>query len=56
MLFCIEPVLIVAFWFWERHVEFSIGGVPLMRTSLWYKGKFAAVQLIAGLGWADFLS
>ncbi|KAK4701741.1 hypothetical protein P7C70_g4486, partial [Phenoliferia sp. Uapishka_3] len=55
-LFSIGVILIVSFWFWEKHVEFVRRGIPLMRTSLWYKGRFAAVQLIAFFGWSAFSS
>ncbi|KAL8279915.1 hypothetical protein RQP46_007765 [Phenoliferia psychrophenolica] len=56
VLFCVGIIMIAAFWFWEKHVEFGRCGVPLMRTSLWHKGKFAPVMLLAGLGWAGFSS
>ncbi|KAK4046955.1 hypothetical protein OIO90_006373 [Microbotryomycetes sp. JL221] len=48
--------LCIAFWFWERHLEFHTTRQPLMHTSLWFKERFALVQLIAALGWCSFAS
>ncbi|KAK4049932.1 hypothetical protein OIV83_003756 [Microbotryomycetes sp. JL201] len=48
--------LLVAFWFWERHLELKTTRQPLMQTRLWFKGRFAIVQLIAALGWCSFSS
>ncbi|CEQ42772.1 SPOSA6832_04614, partial [Sporobolomyces salmonicolor] len=55
-LFSVSILLLVAFWFYERHLEFHTSRPPLMKTSLWFKGRFAAVQLIGALGWSCFAS
>ncbi|KAM0751514.1 putative efflux transporter [Meredithblackwellia eburnea MCA 4105] len=55
-LLVVGVILLATFWFWERHLEYSTNKKPLMRTSLWFKGRFAAVQLLACLGWSGFSS
>ncbi|GAA5874370.1 hypothetical protein JCM1840_001362 [Sporobolomyces johnsonii] len=55
-LFSVSILLLVAFWFYERHLELHTSRPPLMKTSLWFKGRFAAVQLIGALGWSCFAS
>ncbi|KAI5481092.1 Major Facilitator Superfamily protein [Pseudohyphozyma bogoriensis] len=55
-LFSVSIILLVAFWFWERYVEEKTDRVALMKTSLWFKGRFAMVQLIGALAWACFTS
>lgn len=56
VLFSLSIIILALFWFWEDHLEKSATGVPLMKTSLWFQGKFALVQLIAALGWSAFSS
>lgn len=60
VLFVVGVLLIAGFWFWERYLEKAanagVGRQPLMRPSLWFKGRFAIVQLIAALGWCSFSS
>jgi hypothetical protein len=55
-LFCAGILLLVAFWFWERHLEYKTDQAPLMKTSLWFKGRFFVVQIIGALGWSAFAS
>ncbi|GAA6053235.1 hypothetical protein JCM3770_002670 [Rhodotorula araucariae] len=55
-LLILSILLFVVFWFYERHLEFRTSRPPLMRTSIWFKGRFAIVQLIGGLGWSSFAS
>jgi hypothetical protein len=58
VLLIVGLALIVGFWFWERHLEFSAANstIPLMKTSLWHKGKFTIMQLIATFAWSAFAS
>lgn len=55
-LLAVSVVCFVAFWFYERHLERHTTSAPLMSTSLWFKGRFAVVQLIGALGWSAFAS
>ncbi|BGP35053.1 hypothetical protein JCM10296v2_006883 [Rhodotorula toruloides] len=55
-LLAVSIILCVVFWFYERHLEFRTPHPPLMRTSIWFKGRFAIVQLIGALGWSCFAS
>ncbi|GAA5940651.1 hypothetical protein JCM3775_004752 [Rhodotorula graminis] len=55
-LLAISIILFFAFWFWERHLEFGTERHPLMHTAIWFKGRFAVVQLIGALGWSGFAS
>lgn len=55
-LLAVSVVCFVAFWFYERHLELRTTFPPLMRTSIWFKGRFAVVQLIGALGWSSFAS
>ncbi|BGP03153.1 hypothetical protein NBRC10513v2_006882 [Rhodotorula toruloides] len=55
-LLAVSIILFVVFWFYERHLEFRTPHPPLMRTSIWFKGRFAIVQLIGALGWSCFAS
>ena len=56
VLLVVGVLLLVAFWFWERHLEYNTIRPPLMQTSIWFKGRFALVQLIGALGWCAFAS
>lgn len=55
-LLVVSVILFVAFSFWERHLEFGTDRAPLMHTAIWFKGRFAVVQLIGALGWSSFAS
>ncbi|BGO95203.1 hypothetical protein NBRC10512_000986 [Rhodotorula toruloides] len=55
-LLAVSIILFVVFWYYERHLEFRTPHPPLMRTSIWFKGRFAIVQLIGALGWSCFAS
>ncbi|GAA96154.1 uncharacterized protein L969DRAFT_91610 [Mixia osmundae IAM 14324] len=57
-LFSLSIVLLVAFWFWQRYLEYSPNSTmtPLMRVSLWKRGRFAVVMLISFLAYACFSS
>ncbi|KAI5479082.1 hypothetical protein MNV49_004080 [Pseudohyphozyma bogoriensis] len=52
-LFVISILVIVGFWFWERHLE-TTGKRPLMPPSIWSQPKFAWVQLIGAFGYCAF--
>lgn len=54
VLFSVGVLLIAAFWFWEGRLERDISRHPLMNPSIWFKGRFAIMQLIAALGWCSF--
>ncbi|SCZ94420.1 BZ3500_MvSof-1268-A1-R1_Chr12-2g03887 [Microbotryum saponariae] len=56
IMFVVGLLTLVAFWFWERHLEFRTEKQPLMLTALWFQGRFACVQLIGALGWCAFSS
>ncbi|SCV73125.1 BQ2448_7050 [Microbotryum intermedium] len=56
VVFVVGILTLVAFWFWERHLEFETEKQPLMLTALWFRGRFACVQLIGALGWCAFSS
>ncbi|GAA6001617.1 uncharacterized protein JCM10292_004960 [Rhodotorula paludigena] len=55
-LLVVSVILFVAFWFYERYLEQRTTRAPLMITSIWFKGRFAVVQLIGALGWSSFAS
>ncbi|POY70297.1 hypothetical protein BMF94_6696 [Rhodotorula taiwanensis] len=55
-LLAVSILLFGAFWFYERHLERHTTSPPLMITSIWFKGRFAVVQLIGALGWSSFAS
>ncbi|BGP27349.1 hypothetical protein JCM10295v2_006317 [Rhodotorula toruloides] len=55
-LLAVSIILFVVFWFYERYLEFRTSHPPLMRTVIWFKGRFAIVQLIGALGWSCFAS
>ncbi|KDE05939.1 hypothetical protein MVLG_03751 [Microbotryum lychnidis-dioicae p1A1 Lamole] len=56
IMFVLGLLTLIAFWFWERHLEFRTEKQPLMLTALWFRGRFACVQLIGALGWCAFSS
>lgn len=56
VLFSLGILLLTAFWFFERHLEYNTNRAPLMKTSLWFKERFALVALIGALGWSCFAS
>ncbi|GAA5860818.1 hypothetical protein JCM8547_003859 [Rhodosporidiobolus lusitaniae] len=55
-LLAVSIVLFVVFWYYERYLEQRTSRPPLMLTSIWFKGRFALMQLIGALGWASFAS
>ncbi|BGP51333.1 hypothetical protein JCM10450v2_007271 [Rhodotorula kratochvilovae] len=55
-LLVLSVLLFAVFWFYERYLEFRTSRPPLMCTSIWFKGRFAIVQLIGALGWSSFAS
>ncbi|GAA5993012.1 hypothetical protein JCM10908_000798 [Rhodotorula pacifica] len=55
-LLAVSILCFIAFWFYERHLEYHTTSPPLMKTSIWFKGRFAVVQLIGALGWSSFAS
>ncbi|BGP19708.1 hypothetical protein JCM10213_005423 [Rhodosporidiobolus nylandii] len=56
-LLAVSIILFALFWFYERFLELHRpGSPPLMRTSIWFKGRFAVMQLIGALGWSAFAS
>jgi hypothetical protein len=55
-LLAVSILLFLLFWFYERHLERNTTSAPLMRTEIWFKGRFAIVQLIGALGWSSFAS
>ncbi|GAA5915309.1 hypothetical protein JCM6882_005185 [Rhodosporidiobolus microsporus] len=55
-LLAVSIVLFGVFWFYERYLERHTTRPPLMLTSIWFKGRFALVQLIGALGWSSFAS
>ncbi|KAH8109878.1 MFS general substrate transporter [Phellopilus nigrolimitatus] len=60
-LLIIGVFMLVAFIVWQWYLESDMSGArrpPLMKLSMWSRahGKFAAVQCIAFLEWASFLS
>ncbi|TDZ20832.1 Drug resistance protein [Colletotrichum orbiculare MAFF 240422] len=47
-------IVIVAFWFWQRHLEFKTSGRPLMKTSVFRSTKFCAALAIMALFFSSF--
>jgi hypothetical protein len=56
VLLAVSIILFVVFWYYERYLEQHTSSPPLMRTSIWFKGRFAVMQLIGALGWSSFAS
>ncbi|GAA6018283.1 hypothetical protein JCM10207_000790 [Rhodosporidiobolus poonsookiae] len=55
-LLAVSILLFAAFWFYERYLERHTSRPPLMLTSIWFRGRFAIMQLIGALGWSSFAS
>ncbi|BGP57930.1 hypothetical protein JCM8202v2_005584 [Rhodotorula sphaerocarpa] len=55
-LLAVSVLLFIAFWYHERYLERHTTRPPLMSTTIWFKGRFAVVQLIGALGWSSFAS
>ncbi|WVQ98642.1 hypothetical protein IAU59_005773 [Kwoniella sp. CBS 9459] len=57
-LLIVGVLLIVAFFFWEKHVIDKTTRPPLMRLQLWTraKGRLAAVYFIGFVAWMGFVS
>ncbi|GAA5844886.1 hypothetical protein JCM11251_004662 [Rhodosporidiobolus azoricus] len=55
-LLAVSILLFAAFWYYERYLERHTTRPPLMLTSIWFRGRFALVQLIGALGWSSFAS
>ncbi|WWC90107.1 uncharacterized protein L201_005040 [Kwoniella dendrophila CBS 6074] len=57
-LLIIGVLLVVAFFFWERHVINATSRPPLMRLQLWTraKGRLASVYFIGFVAWMGFTS
>ncbi|GAA5985579.1 hypothetical protein JCM11641_004979 [Rhodosporidiobolus odoratus] len=55
-LLAVSLILLVIFWYYERYLERHTTSPPLMLTSIWFKGRFAVMQLIGALAWSAFAS
>ncbi|WVF72288.1 hypothetical protein IAT40_007100 [Kwoniella sp. CBS 6097] len=57
-LLIMGPLMIIAFFFWEKHVIDKTTRPPLMRLQLWTRarGRLAAVYLVGFLSWMGFHS
>ncbi|OLN88118.1 Drug resistance protein YOR378W-like 1 [Colletotrichum chlorophyti] len=53
-LLVVSCVVIVLFWFWQRHLEFKTERQPLMKTSIFRSGKFCAALVIMALFFSSF--
>ncbi|OCF39472.1 efflux protein [Kwoniella heveanensis CBS 569] len=58
VLLILGPFLIVAFFFWEKHIIDKTTRPPLMRLQLWTRarGRLASVYLVGFLSWLGFHS
>ncbi|KAF6830296.1 major facilitator superfamily transporter [Colletotrichum plurivorum] len=54
VLIAVSVVIIVAFWFWQRHLEFRTDRRPLMKTSIFHSRRFCAALAIMALFFSSF--
>ncbi|KAF9873732.1 major facilitator superfamily transporter [Colletotrichum karsti] len=54
VLLVVSLIIIVAFWFWQRHLEFKTARPPLMKTSIFHSVKFCAALAIMALFFSSF--
>ncbi|KAF6803984.1 major facilitator superfamily transporter [Colletotrichum sojae] len=54
ILIAVSAVIIVAFWFWQRHLEFRTDRRPLMKTSIFHSRRFCAALAIMALFFSSF--
>ncbi|KAL0935951.1 major facilitator superfamily transporter [Colletotrichum truncatum] len=54
VLIIFSLIIIAAFWFWQRHLEFKTIYPPIMKTSIFHSVKFCAALAIMALCFSSF--